>query len=1123
MAVRYSSYSMLKRLLALTMLIAFFSVCVIFRLFYLQVSGSYSIVKKGMTEWLRDLPLIANRGSITDRNGVVLASSYTTYDVYVRPADVIDPAAVSKVLSEKLELDFAKIYENISKHSYSEIKIKQNIEKQKVQEILKEYQKGIFFTTNSNRSYAYDEMLCQILGFVSGDGVGQTGIEAFYDSYLKGINGVSLVQSDLKGTTLDGSVGYYEDAIAGLNLSLTIDFQIQTAVEQILQTAMTSTGAKSISCLVSNPQTGEILSVCSLPSYNLNDIPRDDISALNTLSRATTIVDTFEPGSTFKAIVTAIALQEGVTTKHSYFYCSGYRIINGVRIRCSRRSGHGSQSLTQGLMNSCNCVFMDLIEKIGVKKFYDYLNKFGFTSRLGIDFPGEVTVVLMPMPSVTAPDLARMGFGQTIALSALEMVSGLSTVINGGYVLEPHFIKTISSSSAGVIYSREKTIKDKILSEETSKIMREMLFEVVNSGGGKNAKVDGYPIIGGKTGTAQKYENGAIANGKYIASFIGFAPHDSPEYVVYVVVDEPQGAYYGGVVAAPIASQIFENIFKIKNVSESEIVELEQMFKLSTFIGSTITEAASKAAGLGLQYLVQGDGDYVTGQVPAPGTNVKKGDIVLLMFEWGFMKLYTILKNINCRVFGNTVLEIKGLYHKDSEVKEGGLFFCLRGTRVDGKEFVMGAIKNGAVAIVSEQEIPNLVGVTQIVVKNARETMSLIACKFYGNPASKLNIIGVTGTNGKTTTTHIISSVLESVGFKTAIVGTNGVVIKGVKYDSGMTTPDPIDLQKYFALMVKNKIDYVCMEVSAHAIGLHKVDGVVFEQVVFTNLTQDHLDFFKTMQNYFETKKKLFSKRYAKMAVLNVDDAWGQKLCESINLPICTYAINNAANFVAENIVFNGTGQCFMLNKKLQICMKLIGKFNVYNALSAICVLKNIGLSDFEITKGLSEMQAVQGRFNFCNVQGKLVVIDYAHTPDGLQNVLCACREIAGIQKVISVFGCGGNRDVGKRKLMGKISSSLADFTVITSDNPRFENCEDIVKDIESGVQNKNYMIELDRAVAIKKAIDLADNGDVVLVAGKGAEDYIEENGKKLPYSDMAEIEKIRRLLWAILLWFCSA
>lgn len=633
MAVKYSSYSMFKRLLALFVLVIFFAFIIIFRIFYLQVIGGYSFVEKGLSEWLRDLPLTATRGSFTDRNGVVLASSYTTYDVYVRPADVEDAESVSKLLADVLELDYENVYEKVSKHNYSEIKIKSDIDKETVQNILKNYKSGIFFTTDTERNYSYDSMLCQILGFVSSDNSGQSGLEAFYNSYLSGIDGVSLVESDLKGTTIDGSTTYYENAINGLNIMLTIDFKLQQEVERILADAMVTTAAKSISCIVTNPQTAEILSVVTLPSYNLNDVPREDTETLNTLSRATTIVDTFEPGSTFKPIVAAIALEEGLTSKHNYYYCSGYRIVNGVRIKCARRSGHGSQSLEQGLMNSCNCVFMDLIEKIGLEKFYNYLEKFGFTEPLGIDFPGEVCAVLMPKTSVTLPDLARMGFGQTIALSALEMVVGLGTVINNGYVLQPHFVSKIVTETGNVVYTRSTTVKNKVLSDETSKTMREMLLSVVEKGGGKYAKVDGYPIIGGKTGTAQKYENGTIAQGKYIATFAGFAPYDDPQYLVYVVVDEPQGAFYGGVVAAPIAKSIFEQIFKIENISQTSEIQEEKNIELPTFIGMTLTQAATKIAELKLQYLIQGDGDYVTGQISAPGTMVAENDIVLLIFD----------------------------------------------------------------------------------------------------------------------------------------------------------------------------------------------------------------------------------------------------------------------------------------------------------------------------------------------------------------------------------------------------------------------------------------------------------------------------------------------------------
>lgn len=632
MAIKFSVYSMKQRLLAISMLVIFFAVGIICRLSYLQVFSAEKYVKKGLTQWLRDLPLTATRGVITDRNGVILASSYTTYDVYVKPADTEDVEAVAKVLAKHLDLEFDEVYQKIINTHYGEIKIKKDIEKQKVQDILREYKKGIFFTTNTERNYQYDSMLCQILGFVGYDNDGLSGLEAYYNSYLSGIDGVSLLESNLKGGSLDNAVTYYESPIDGLNLELTIDFKIQNEVEKIMSQAMIDTGAKSVSAVVTNPVTNEILTCVTLPSYNLNEIPKDDMNLLNSMSRAVPIVDTFEPGSTFKAIVTAIALEEGVTSKYNHYYCGGYRIINGVTIRCSRRTGHGTQSLEKGLMNSCNCVFMDLIAKIGKDKFYSYLNRFGFTSGLGIDFPGETLAVLMPLSSVTDADLARMGFGQTIALTAMQMMTGFSAVVNGGYVNAPHFINKIYSGNKEIVYRRESTLKEQIFSEMTSQSMREMLFSVVSKGGGKYAKSDEYDIIGGKTGTAQKYQDGKIAQGKYVASFIGFAPYDNPEYQVYVIIDEPQGAYYGGVVAAPVAGKIFNKIFKMKNYNLSEKPSVES-FELDTYIGLTLTMAGSKASSENLQYLTQGDGDYVTGQIPAPGTKVNKGDVILLMFE----------------------------------------------------------------------------------------------------------------------------------------------------------------------------------------------------------------------------------------------------------------------------------------------------------------------------------------------------------------------------------------------------------------------------------------------------------------------------------------------------------
>jgi len=477
------------------------------------------------------------------------------------------------------------------------------------------------------------------------------------------------------------------------------------------------------------------------------------------------------------------------------------------------------------------------------------------------------------------------------------------------------------------------------------------------------------------------------------------------------------------------------------------------------------------------------------------------------------MKLCSLIKNINCRIFGSTAVEIKGLYHKDTEVKDQGLFFCLRGTKVDGNNFVHSAIKNGAVAIVTEQEIHSIRNITQIIVKNARLAMSLIACRFFGNPAEKLKLIGVTGTNGKTTITNMLASILEYSGKKTAIIGTNGVFINGVRYETNMTTPDPIEFQKYLAFMIKKHIEFVCVEVSAHAIDLNKIEGIKFESVIFTNLTEDHLDYFKTMENYFLAKAKLFSKKYAKFASLNIDDKYSEKIINSINIPFVTYSKVSDADYIAKKIKIDNGKQKIIINNSYEIDLPMLGDFNISNALAAISSLSLFNISQNDIVNGLNNLRQVEGRFNSYIINGITIIIDYAHTPDGLKNILIAAKEIAKGNKIICIFGCGGNRDSQKRSLMGKIADDLSDFIFITNDNPRFEKPSKIAEDIVVGIKSNSFEIELDRSKAIKKAVLLAKKNDVVVIAGKGAENYIEENGIKIPYSDYDEVEKIRRNL----------
>lgn len=636
MQIKYSSIELRKRLFAIFLAITFFLCAILVRFLVLATVKSSSIVSKAYVQWLRDLPLKAKRGNIVDRNGVNIASSYTTFDVYVRPVEIEDDEKTATILANASNGDFDEILKKVQKKNQSEVKILSSQDKSVVNEILQNWTEGIFFTENTAREYAFGDLLTQILGFVSADGSGQSGLEKEYGKYLQGVGGVSLVESDLRGVTLPDSICYYLPSIDGMNVELTIDIQIQQEVEKIIEQARVQNGAKSASAIVMNPQNGEILAIATKPSFDLNNIPRDDVETLMKLSKATTITDVYEPGSTFKIITTAIALNEGLTTKHDYFYCSGYRFVNGVRINCHRRSGHGSQSLSQGLSNSCNCVFMELVRRIGLDKFYEYLDDFGIVSGFNLDFPGEGKGVLMPKSIVTDSDFFRMGFGQSIALTPLQLISSVCTAINGGNLFQPHFVTKIAKTDGTVLFEKQPLVLREVLKNSVSAELNPLLRAVVDSGGGKHAKVDGYDI-GGKTGTAQKYENGAIAQGKYVASFIGFYPTDVPKYAVLVVVDEPQGAFYGGVVASPVAKSIFEAIFKIKEEKEDEnLASKDKLEKsdivLPNLIGKTLTEAVKILTELGLQYLTMGEGTRVKDTIAVPGANVSSGDIVLLMF-----------------------------------------------------------------------------------------------------------------------------------------------------------------------------------------------------------------------------------------------------------------------------------------------------------------------------------------------------------------------------------------------------------------------------------------------------------------------------------------------------------
>lgn len=472
------------------------------------------------------------------------------------------------------------------------------------------------------------------------------------------------------------------------------------------------------------------------------------------------------------------------------------------------------------------------------------------------------------------------------------------------------------------------------------------------------------------------------------------------------------------------------------------------------------------------------------------------------------MLLRELLKGINAEVYGDTDKEIKSIKINSAQVEEGDCFICLSGSKSDGHDFANEAVAKGAGAIICENGYLNPL-TTVVRVKSTRRAYSLTAANYYNNPADALKIITVIGTNGKSTTAYLIKELLERNGKACGLIGTMYYEYKGKRIPSSLTTPDPCDLQKLFREMADAGVEYVVMELSAHAIYLEKLYGVKSEISVFTNLSQDHLDFFGNMSDYARCKKSYFCKGNTKLAVVNADDALGLEIMREEKVPVITYGLENPSDAFAINVTPCQDGESFVANVLddiLDIHTKLYGTFNVYNLLAALVVAKKTGLTNAQIMQTVGDIPSPEGRFNVVRKNGVTYVVDFAHTPDGIYNLLKEGRNMAK-NRVITVFGCGGDRDVSKRPIMGKIASEMSDVVILTSDNPRTESREAIAQDVLSGVNPKGQLyVELDRAKAIKLGMELADDGDVVFIAGKGSENYIDENNVKTPYSDMGEV-----------------
>ena len=478
------------------------------------------------------------------------------------------------------------------------------------------------------------------------------------------------------------------------------------------------------------------------------------------------------------------------------------------------------------------------------------------------------------------------------------------------------------------------------------------------------------------------------------------------------------------------------------------------------------------------------------------------------------MKLQKLLKDINYKTIMPDVLsaEISGISVDHRKVKPGDVFIALKGENFDGNDYVTEALINGASAVISDKNhnLPECVKVD-----NARSAYAIVSKHFYDDACDKLKIIAVTGTNGKTTTCNTIADILKTNGKKVGVIGTLGAKVLAETIDTGMTTPDPDKLHKIFKQMQDAGMEYVVMEASAHALALKKLDGINFEIGVLTNITEDHLDYFKTMDSYAKAKFKLFDKNRVKKAVICQGKCFDDEFLKKLNVPYVNYCLNGndlQKAFVSAKILesdLNGSQFSCEINGQTHIMKtNLVGDYNVENILASICVCSSLGLTIEQIKKGVACTLPVEGRFNVINFDNKNIVIDFAHTPDGLEKVLTTAKSLSQ-GPLFVVFGCGGNRDKKKRSLMGEVASRIADEVVLTTDNPRFEKPLDIIADIKKGIKKDNANTVVDRETAIEYAIEQSPRGSTIVIAGKGGERYQEINGRKIEYNDFDVVKEV--------------
>ena len=634
----------------------------ILRVFYIQTVKAPMLQAKAYEQQTRDRLITPNRGSILDRNMKGIAETQTVASISVIHNQIKDEDQVARELSTALELDHEETLTKVKKKVALE-RIKTKVDKEKASEIRKLQLPGVVIDEDIQRIYPYNNLASQVIGFVGKDNQGIIGLEAYYNDYLKGSPGKILTETDVKGREMRGGGEYRIDPEDGYNIVTTLDLIVQQYAEQTLEKVVNIKQAQKGLIVIMDPNNGEIYAMANKPDFNLNEpfeinnetlkATWDTLSAkeqadnLNKMWRNFSINDTYEPGSTFKIITSAAGLEENKVTLDSSFNCGGGLIVGGRYIKCWRHPmGHGHQSFVEGVQNSCNPVFMEVASRLGSDTFYDYMVKFGFSQKTGIDVPGEAVGIMHAKNKIGPVELATISFGQSFQITPLQLLRAASATVNGGHLITPHFAKQLVDTEGNLIKTFEYEKSEPIISEETSKEMRFILESVVHEGTGNKTYIPGYRV-GGKTATSEKLPR---RSGKYIASFLAMAPAESPELIALVLVDEPQGAYYGGQVTGPVMKELLDSVLPYLKVetnysAEEARLDIATKVKVENYVGMTVEDAQELIKKIELVSEVLGDGEVVSEQFPPANEDINKNSKVILYTDPKYFSDYEARSN----------------------------------------------------------------------------------------------------------------------------------------------------------------------------------------------------------------------------------------------------------------------------------------------------------------------------------------------------------------------------------------------------------------------------------------------------------------------------------------------